>query len=252
MRLVADWCCDSGNPTTARMVAAGPSNKAMKLTRRERIEVSQLIAGVRLTVARAMRTAAVALSVLLSIGAASGHRTGEEFTELLGCRLLKTNLAEVQRRFGPAQMLETGDAGEYEASVCYVDAKSAAVVSFKSGEMGGAEHTLLGFELRHQPGRGEVNCGVFALEAVRNGPRVGPLHLGMSRESFARALGPLQAVEGRGVGRVYERTVPMTQAELGRCPGCASYPFWDVVVSVVGEFERGRLVVLRVWKTETS
>jgi len=43
----------------------------------------------------------------------------------------------------PADLVETGDAGGYEAKLCYLT--GAERVRFLSGEMGGPNHQLLGF-----------------------------------------------------------------------------------------------------------
>lgn len=189
------------------------------------------------------------------LGAASTHGAdlpGEVFTELLGLRLHRVNLPDVQERLGHAEVKETGDAGEYLATVCYSDLSADTVVVFKSGEMGGPHHAILGFELRRQS-EADPECPPLAPRVIgTHGLRIGPLQLGMSREAFTRALGELVPLPGRGVGRVFSRRDPMTGDDLARCPQCKDYPYWDVVIVVGGEFREGVLVRVNVWKTVTS
>jgi hypothetical protein len=178
---------------------------------------------------------------------------GEEFTTLLGVRLLDTNLAGIQLRFGSAKLKETGDAGEYDASICYVHPAESAIVIFRSGELGGPEHQLLGFELLKHSSVLAAGCRVIGSTAIAASRlRVGPLWLGMSREAFSHALGNAEEVPGLGFGRVFTRQQPMTPEQLARSPGSAPYPFWDVAIAVAGEFRKGVLVRLRVSKTVTS
>jgi hypothetical protein len=199
-------------------------------------------------------TAILALATsLAAVAPGSGEHPGEQFTELLGFRLLQAKLADVQRRLGSVELSETGEAGEYLASLCYTDRRAHTTVLFKSGEMGGPDHELLGFELRRHADPTDSKCRPIESSAgAVHSLQLGPLHLGMTRDAYAQALGELQELSGRGTGRVFERRQPMTQEELARCPQCAPYPFWDVVIEVFGEFRNGVLVRLSVWKTVTS
>jgi hypothetical protein len=148
-----------------------------------------------------MGTATTVLAVLTSLAAAavgSGGQAGEQFTELLGFRLLQAKLADVQKRLGSVELEQSGDAGEYLATLCYVDRRVHTTVLFKSGEMGGPDHELLGFELRRYDDRTDLACrSLDSSETAVPVLQLGPLHLGMMRDAY-RKYQRLVDVDGGG------------------------------------------------------
>jgi hypothetical protein len=75
-----------------------------------------------------------AIAIPLTVFAESG----EEITKLLGVQIGKTmTLRDVQKRLGNAPVIETGEAGEYKATVCYYVPNCQAKVEFWSSELGG-------------------------------------------------------------------------------------------------------------------
>jgi hypothetical protein len=202
-----------------------------------------------------MRSAIAAMLAWTSLAAspsAAPQPPGEQFTELMGVRLLNVTLADVQARLGKADLAESGDAGEYLATICYLDPSTRTTVVFKSGEMGGPNHELLGFEVREYSHLTDAGCPPLPSgDGTPPSLGIGPLHLGMTQEAFGLALGGLRELTGRGIGRVFERTQPMTPEELVRCPPCADYPYSDIVIEVAGGFRADALVSVSVWKTLT-
>lgn len=118
---------------------------------------------------RSMQGMTVALALIaVAAGRASvaAEPPGEQFTRLLGFRLLDVSLAEVQERFGVTELKQSGDAGEYEAGVCYVVGPARTAVIFKSGELGGQRHDLLAVELRRYPNEAPRGCRVLDSKLV--------------------------------------------------------------------------------------
>jgi hypothetical protein len=193
----------------------------------------------------------LALLVVAPTALGADGPPGEKFAALLGLRLENATLADVERRLGRSVLRESGDAGEYEASICYDVPASRTAVTFRSGELGGSDHVVLEFELRKYETRPE--CLMLDSSVVpASSLRVAGLYLGMTEESFSRVLGGSEPLPGGGVGRVFERREPMTAEERARNPATAPYPFWDVVIWVRGEFRGGKLSRLVVSKTVTS
>ncbi len=85
------------------------------------------------------------LLFLLTLAAwpAFANQTGSQYTTIAGFQLGTVTLLQIEGKFGPAKLIETGEPGEYKASICYQT--NGALLTFLSGEMGGTEHQLLGF-----------------------------------------------------------------------------------------------------------
>jgi hypothetical protein len=206
----------------------------------------------RSAMGRTTATLVLGAGLIMTATLEAGEPPGERFTGLLGFRLAKSTLADVQRRFG-GQLQESGDAGDYEARLCYVERAGGIMVAFSSGELGGSEHELLGFELSSSSTEGSDSCLLLDDRHVQPAKfQVGGLRLGMGREEFARALGGIEKQEPWGVGRLFQRRVPMTPAERAATQSSPGYDQWDVFITVAGEFKGGVLVRLAVWKTVTS
>jgi hypothetical protein len=58
------------------------------------------------------------LCMVLVSGSASAQEGSGQFTSFAGFHLDTVTLAEVEHQLGPAKLVESGDAGEYEAKIC--------------------------------------------------------------------------------------------------------------------------------------
>lgn len=79
---------------------------------------------------------------------AFGQEPGSKFTSFAGFKLGRVNFAEVQRRLGPAQLIDAVDldgSGHPTDAVCY--RTQAGLVYFLTNDLGGPENELLGFDL---------------------------------------------------------------------------------------------------------
>lgn len=181
-------------------------------------------------------------------------QSGAQFTSFAGFDLGKVTLAQVAESLGPAKVVETGEAGEYEAKICY--RVQGGAIYFLSGEMGGRALDLLGFGISGAPG--SRSCAEFR---GREAPplALGGLRLGLSKDEFSRVVGRKVRWEGN-VGRVaFESHRPITATEFASLPQVVKeasqagqlQDYFDVVVSVVGTFTGGKLSEFRVWKVET-
>ena len=163
-------------------------------------------------------------------------------------------LDEVQQRLGLTRLRETGEAGAYEAAICYVAARVGVRVTFKSSALGGAEHQLLGFTM--ESGGERDGCGELPPRLDREASFVvGGLRLGMTASEFRTTVGQDEVInDGRLVGR-FQYRVRMTDAELEKAremrQPSAEHPFWDHSIFVAGRFGDDKLRELTVWKTVT-
>jgi hypothetical protein len=197
----------------------------------------------------------IALSTLLAAGMSQACEPGDTFTRFAGFELESgTKLADVQAALGPARVVETGDGGEYEASICY--ALPDADVTFQSGEIGGGED-LLGVMLsRTDPKR---TCTPWPANSPAPTASLGGIGLGIDKQAFAAAVGAPLRWEGKHAYATFASRRPMTAAEIARFPAdqrehLAVHPqgaYYDASVTVGGRFVDGRLVELSAWKIET-
>ncbi|MCQ4145982.1 hypothetical protein [Vogesella sp. AC12] len=196
----------------------------------------------------------IAFTLLLIFSPFATAQDGAKFTSFAGFDLGKATLAQVAKRLGPAKILEKGEAGEYEAKICY--RMPGGTIYFLSGEMGGPDHDLLGLGIAGSSG--SRSCAEFRGSEVPS-LELGGLRLGLSKAEFSRVVGGKVEWDG-DVGRVaFESRRPITPAEFSLLPKGAKeaaesgqlQDYFDVVVSVVGTFVRGKLSAFQVWKVET-
>jgi hypothetical protein len=190
----------------------------------------------------------------LALPSAAGN-DGSQFTAFAGFELGKVTLGQVAERLGPAKLIESGDAGDYEAKICY--RTSLGLVYFMSGEMGGREHQLLGFGVSgNNPA---LPCAKFPPDLAPKTLSLAGLRRGLTKAEFARVVTTKVQWEGN-VGRAFIGSKrPMTQSELDELPedlkeavGAGKVQnYFDVVVSVIGTFSGDQLSDFRVWKVET-
>ena len=79
-----------------------------------------------------MRTLSYLLIAVASCFSVSARAedTGERFTSYAGFELGTGTLADVQNTLAPSQLVETGQAGEYIASVCYAVSGGVVIPCF--------------------------------------------------------------------------------------------------------------------------
>lgn len=201
-----------------------------------------------------MRSLVLSVLFLLSSLTAKAQVAGGQFAKIGPFQLEKGNLKAVQRVLGHSRVIETGEAGDYEAVIHY-QAKGG-FVSFYSNEMGGLENQLLGFSVRKSlktPIHGKVPKlkRQFSLN-------VAGIHLGMTRSEFERVLAV--TVEWHGnEGHVYFSTkVPMSETEIQKSEMAQDELkrtggplFYDASVSVTGTFDQDHLQGFQIWKVTT-
>jgi hypothetical protein len=164
-------------------------------------------------------------------------------------------LGDVQKTLGPSPLQEAGDGGEYETWVCY--SLPAGQVEFNSGEMGGNTHDLLGFTVsRHGRNR---HCPGWPKATPAPVMRLGDVPLGISAKEFEATLkAPVEWQGNLGTCHYDSRREP-TQAEILALPAelraqAKKDPaqfMLDVLITVEGTFDHGRLSTLTAWKIES-
>lgn len=194
--------------------------------------------------------------LLASLGRpALAQDSGAKFTSFAGFRLGTVTLSDVQKKLGKARLIETGEAGEYEAVICY--RTDLGVVYFLSGEMGGSELDLLAFGISDNDKT--KPCSPFPKKWPSPRLELAGLRLGMTKDQFERVVAT--KVEWNGnIGRAfYQSKRPMTSAEIDAqsedirrmISTGQQQDYFDVLVSVVGTFTDGKLMDFRVWKIES-
>ena len=199
---------------------------------------------------------AVWLAFIASVALAAS--TAERFTSFGGFHLGVGTLTDVQSKLGPANKIESGEAGEYEVRVCY--RTKSATVTYLSGEMGGPTHDLLGLSVGQTNTDDSVNCPPWPGAIPVPPPRLAGLYLGMSRRAFAQALGAKVQLDGKVSRAFFESKRKFTPAEYQAMPKEVrelvakgqTQDYFDVVVTVEGYFANNRLVKFQVWKVETQ
>ncbi len=186
---------------------------------------------------------------------ASAQSDGSRFTVFAGFDLGKVTLGQIAKALGAAKLVESGDAGEDEAKICY--RAPTGLVYFLSGEMGGRNHQLLGFGISSNDATRP--CATFPINRAPKTLNLGGLRLGQTKVAFSRVVATNVQWEGN-IGRAFiESKRPMTSAEMDRLPKDVKdatlagqmQNYFDVVVSVVGTFSGDKLIEFQVWKVET-
>lgn len=197
--------------------------------------------------------ALIPLIAALATGAESQEQS-ERFTRFAGFELGRATLVDVQQVLGPSRLHEAGEAGEYEAWICY--SVPNGQIEFNSGEMG-AGTDLLGVTVSLH-GRNKT-CPPWPQAVPAPQLQIGGIRLGISARAFEAGLqAPIEWQGNIATGKYEFRRAP-TQAELLALPpairaDARSNPdsvLLDVAVTVVGTFDHGHLVELATWRIET-
>jgi len=185
----------------------------------------------------------------------SAADNGSQFSVWADVELGKLTLAQVAERLGPAELIESGDAGGYEARICY--RTPSGVVHFLSGEMGGSSHQLLGFAVSGD--NAALRCGELPAIYRPVSLDLGGLRLGLTKGEFAHVAGTNVRWDAN-VGRAaIESKRPMTPSDLADFPKAVREDiavgkvqnYFDVAVSITATFSGEQLSEFSVWKIET-
>ncbi len=198
---------------------------------------------------------AILLGVFLFCLNAKAADTGVQFTSFASFNLGAIKLDEIQKTLGAAKLVETGEAGEYTASVCYTIQEG--VILFLSGELDGPSHYLGGFGLAKATDR--QPCSKWPSQRAMPKLTIAGLHLGMSLYEFTQQVGAPVRNEGRKAYAHFESKRQMRQEEIQRLPAEVQkmiqtgeqQNYYDVIVSITARFNKGQLEELHIWKTET-
>lgn len=182
--------------------------------------------------------------------------TGSRFTSFAGFQLGELNLAAVQARLGKATLIESGDAGEYEASICYL--LSDGVVRFMAGEMDGPEHDLGAFSIAKSST--SHSCSNWPSGLPEPDLGLGGLRFGMSESEFADQLGSKTSKNGEKLSATFKSRRILTKREFQVLPKTRQLAisagdeqsWYDVYVYIEATFEPEGLRQIDVWKSETQ
>ncbi len=152
---------------------------------------------------------ALASTLLISF-TVKAESLGERFTTFAGFQLGAVKLSDIQNKLGAVKLVETGDAGEYIASVCY--ATPDGLVLFLAGELDGPEHTLGGFGFAKKSER--KPCGNWPATLAAPALYIGGLRLGITLKEFTNIVGTSVHVEGNKAYAFFESSRSMTKKKL--------------------------------------
>src|SRR5690554_945360 len=156
----------------------------------------------------------VLVSALLASVTAQAEGVGEKFTSFGGFELGAVKLADIQNQLERVTVVETGDAGEYTASVCYVVPNG--VVLYFAGELDGPEHNLGGFGFAKNTER--QPCAKWPATLTAPDLFIGGLRLGLTLKEFTNIVGASVHMEGNKAYAFFEDKRTMTEEETSRFP----------------------------------
>ena len=196
----------------------------------------------------------IVISLLFPICATS-QEDGRQFTSFSKFKLNVGTLDDVQSVLGPATLVETGEAGEYEASVCY--RLPGGLIYFLSGEMGGPNLTLLGFGISKLDTK--KPCAHWPRNVVVPNLQIGKLRVGMTANEFSKIVKGKIEWAGDNARFFYETKREFTQEEMSHFSAEVQADikngnqqnYFDVQVALDVKFRNKRLAEVRIWKIET-
>jgi hypothetical protein len=197
-----------------------------------------------------MRAGWLGLALVLFVALpARADDDGGRFTAFLGFHLNNGTLDDVQGRLGRTRLNESYESGDYEASICYLG--SNGVVSFLSGQEGGAVLGLLGFQLRRGSTDVAQHCRQLPRHYADASRSLGGLRLGMSKAEFSALVGAPVQWDGETARRLYESEQSMSageRAQYADSPELSLRGSFNVLVTVTARFVDDQLVEVAVWK----
>lgn len=204
---------------------------------------------------KSFRILTILLVALTVADMSHAQDTGERFTRFSTFTLGSGRLSDVVVAVGPVPLKQTGDAGDFIASVCYQTPGGFA--AFLAGELDGPEHALGGVLLS----RARVRPPCTQWPTSKSPPRlsIGGIYLGMSLKAFKDLIiQPIDWQDGWAMVNFESKRKPSPE-EFARLPtdlqvamkNGDTQDYYDVVVSVSARFFQGHLDQFRVWKSET-
>jgi hypothetical protein len=187
---------------------------------------------------------------------AAPPQDAERFTHLAGVNLSDLpRLEDLQRIFGRSPIVESGDAGEYDARVCYRSVDGASVVEFFHGEVD------WGFVV-HITKPHDSRCSTSAVlkPSVLS---VAGVKLGMKKAAYTRLLGKPRRETANLLEHYFSYVRTLTDSKLAKIVERNrkdGYPITnpeelrrsDVGIDISASFVEGRLASFTVGRAETN
>lgn len=188
--------------------------------------------------------------IILITSPAYSEEPGEGFTHPFGFVLNKSTLNNIQKVLGPSQIIKEGDAGDYSATICY-SLPNQHILEFKAGELSGADLDVLEFVVREPKLNEKSQCTPLPKDKLElENTTLGGLSLGMSKEGVIKTVGePTKSLKDE-LRFKFSRKEEMSQKQIKEM-NAESYPYWDIIITVVARFKNSRLMQLSIAKTET-
>jgi hypothetical protein len=192
---------------------------------------------------------------MLIANAAYAGEKGYEYTTFFGFTLNEVTLSDIQKKLGNSPMIETGDAGDYEACICYL-LPSGYTIRFLSGELGGQSHELGGYSVQNKITEADEKCmHLYSSEAKRFKPEVGKLKIGMTKKEFIKNFGEKIKWTKDKATIFFESKRKMTKKEIEDMTrfsqGIIQEPYFDIGISLISTFKEGRMIKFTVWRGGT-
>ncbi len=197
-----------------------------------------------------------ALLAFLPLIAFAVPQDAERFTHLSGVNLSDMPaFKELQKQFGASPVIESGDAGDYDARVCYRSSDNKIVVEFFHGEIN------WGFVLRLAKSNDKRCPTSDALKTQQLS--VAEIRLGMEESTYRQLMGNTKKETGNRLENHFEYVHTLTDSELSDMVKHNSengYPSIDpenlrrsdVGINIRASFSKGRLASLIVDRVETN
>lgn len=198
----------------------------------------------------------VTLLILIPTIAIAAPQNAERFTHIAGINLSDLpSLKSLQKIFGPSVIIQSGDAGDYDARICYQTPDKKAVVKFFHGEVD------WGFLIR-KPQKKDNQCPVSEKLQMR-GLSVAGISLGMDKSKYIQIVGkPTRKTHNR-VENEFDYIHTLTDGELRQLLKRRrknGYPptnpenlrHWNLEIYTSAIFTKGLLTSFTVIRIETN
>lgn len=197
-----------------------------------------------------------ALLAFLPLIAFAAPRDAERFTHLSGVNLSDIPaFEELQKQFGASPVIESGDAGDYDARVCYRASDKKTVVEFFHGEVN------WGFVLRLSKASDKRCPTSNAIKPKQLS--VAEIRLGIEESTYRQLMGSPKKETANHLEHDFQYVRTLTDTELSDMVKHNSkngYPpinsedlrRWDVGINIRAFFSKGRLASFTVDRVETN
>ena len=196
------------------------------------------------------------LLIMVPAIAIAGSQDAERFTHIAGVNLSDLPaLEELQKLFGMSSIVESGDAGNYDARICYRTSNEKAVVEFFHGEVNWR------FVLR-RPEPKDQKCPISKKLELRR-LSIAEVSLGMDEAKYRRIMGKPYKETSNRLEYHFKYVHTLTDKELkqmvernrknGYPPGNSEdLRRWDVGIYISAVFTKDHLASFTVSRTETN